>query len=487
MKRRDYTFWLWALLLFSAFIIALGYYLPSSILGISIKEVDILADLRRSDDSLSMDDSSDFMIARAVKDKPLTAEDSLRILLTRRDSIYQQVRKEHEELVAKSTDTIANTQSQMDKTELTSAVYFEDYSSAHDGLQHFYKALSERKREGRPVRIAFLGDSFIEGDIFTIDVRRLLQKKYGGRGTGWMPFTSEVAGYRQGIRHTFSGWRDHFMLRQKEGKYTLSGHFYTASAVESSLTYALENGALPIEETTFYYQSPNMVRVQMNFPDTLLSLSLPPSDSLTAYPVRYTTQRMSLRFSQTEGALFYGIALDAAPTRGGIAVDNYSQRGNSGMTLSSLNEEVSRLFAQHRPYDMIVLQYGLNVASEKQQNYDHYCQAMKKGIEHIRRLFPSADIVLMGVSDRGSRKGGTIHSMAGVLALRKAQRKLAQECEIVFWDTFDAMGGEDSMARFVAQGCAAKDYTHMSFKGGRLLAERFVESCIFEAEYYNRI
>ena len=39
---------------------------------------------------------------------------------------------------------------------------------------------------GEEVRIAFLGDSFVEGDILTSDLREALQAKFGGRGVGFV-------------------------------------------------------------------------------------------------------------------------------------------------------------------------------------------------------------------------------------------------------------------------------------------------------------
>lgn len=48
-------------------------------------------------------------------------------------------------------------------------------------LSNFKTALSSGK-----ARVAVLGDSFIEGDIFTQDLRRLLQESYGGSGVGYV-------------------------------------------------------------------------------------------------------------------------------------------------------------------------------------------------------------------------------------------------------------------------------------------------------------
>ena len=58
----------------------------------------------------------------------------------------------------------------------TGITCIEDYSdSTMRGMKHFYEALSQVKTMKRPVRIAYFGDSFIEADIFTADLRGRLQ------------------------------------------------------------------------------------------------------------------------------------------------------------------------------------------------------------------------------------------------------------------------------------------------------------------------
>ena len=58
--------------------------------------------------------------------------------------------------------------------------HIEDYSLGHIGLQRFFAALKNRRELNRPVRVAFLGDSFIEGDIMVADFRSGMQKEFGG-------------------------------------------------------------------------------------------------------------------------------------------------------------------------------------------------------------------------------------------------------------------------------------------------------------------
>ena len=50
----------------------------------------------------------------------------------------------------------------------------------HQGMEPLWLALDSLGSLGRPVRIAVLGDSYIEGDILTSDLREALQRRFGG-------------------------------------------------------------------------------------------------------------------------------------------------------------------------------------------------------------------------------------------------------------------------------------------------------------------
>ena len=82
-----------------------------------------------------------------------------------------------------------------------------------DAMMRFNRALT-RGAAGRPVRIAVLGDSFIEGDIITADLREQLQNLCGGRGVGFVPFASPLAKFRGTVLHSFSNW-DIYNIRDR--------------------------------------------------------------------------------------------------------------------------------------------------------------------------------------------------------------------------------------------------------------------------------
>lgn len=82
-------------------------------------------------------------------------------------------------------------------------VCIEEYvDSTGRGMSHFYEALGQVNAMDRPVRIAYFGDSFIEADILTGDLREMLQKRFGGCGVGYVPITTQIAGFRPTVHHS---------------------------------------------------------------------------------------------------------------------------------------------------------------------------------------------------------------------------------------------------------------------------------------------
>ena len=185
-------------------------------------------------------------------------------------------------------------------------------------------------------------------------------------------------------------------------------------------------------------------------------------------------------------AYFYGVALDG---KTGIILDNFSLRGSSGTTLRSISSQMLKEFNVLRPYDLIILQYGLNVASKNNLDYDYYYKMMLPNIDHLKKCFPQASILLIGVGDRDYKtEDGAVKTMPGVKSLIRYQQKIAAESHIAFWNLFEAMGGDESMMDLVNANPpkANYDYTHINFRGGRHLAELFYETLIYGKEQYDK-
>src|SRR5258705_6549919 len=70
-----------------------------------------------------------------------------------------------------------------------------DFGNDSTGLQKFNASLCETAGHRKRTRIAYFGDSQVEGDLVTSELRALLQGKFGGKGVGFVPITSVVAGF----------------------------------------------------------------------------------------------------------------------------------------------------------------------------------------------------------------------------------------------------------------------------------------------------
>ena len=77
----------------------------------------------------------------------------------------------------------------------------EDYSG-HHALVRFFHALQCGDSQ---VRIAYFGDSSIEGDLVSQSLRDTLQKRFGGAGVGFVSILPAVPHFRQTVLQEDSG------------------------------------------------------------------------------------------------------------------------------------------------------------------------------------------------------------------------------------------------------------------------------------------
>jgi len=165
-----------------------------------------------------------------------------------------------------------------------------------------------------------------------------------------------------------------------------------------------------------------------------------------------------------------------------VYLDNFGMRGNSGIGLAYVNTSVYNAFNKIQDYKLIVLQYGLNALSEKDTNTSWYESSMSNTIKNLKQAFPNASILLVSVSDRSTKIDGKFVTIPNLPNFVEMQRRLAIQNKIMFWNMFEAMGGEGTMVQWVQskKPLANKDYTHLTFRGGKQLASLFCKALIRE-------
>ncbi|MCC8154163.1 MAG: hypothetical protein LIP01_08080, partial [Tannerellaceae bacterium] len=319
------------------------------------------------------------------------------------------------------------------------------------------------------------------------DFRQAMQNEFGGHGVGFVPIHTPASQFRPTINQKVKGWDSYSLMKHKTKPFTLPGMLYEASGEEASLSCHTVNYYPNLKQANslkIIYEQNQKTCLHLTYNDCIDTtiIQLPASDKITQYIVKDDIQAAHMKFTQATGFRMLGVALE---DESGVIVDNFSLRGNSGMLLERFDPDYCASFNEIRPYDLIILQYGLNMVSEEQLNYSAYRNRMVEVIHHIRKCFPDSDLLLLGVSDRGRVVDSKFETMPAVLGMLHAQRQTAKLAGIPFWNTFGAMGGQNSMVKFVEKGWASKDYTHLSFRGGREVAHALYKALIMEKQFYD--
>jgi lysophospholipase L1-like esterase len=364
---------------------------------------------------------------------------------------------------------------------------FEDYSENKKAFSHFFNALNAVKN--RPVRIAFFGDSFIEGDILAASLRDTLQTLFGGQGVGYVSLASEVAHYRTSIQHTYSNWTTYSIVGKRSEQVTLGLPGYCFVPQENNMVEfkpAKRRNPIPFKSVRLLYSNPTHAAVDYVINDTTTrSLNLKTSAHLEEAQLgEGDIQSIKLHFNNYDSLRLYGISFEEG---NGIYVDNLAMRGNSGVGLYNISSYMNNQFNSYQNYKLIILQYGLNVVTENDSlGYAWYIDKMVRTVNKVKSDFPESSILLLSVSDRSSNQNGEFKTIPYITAMRDAQRTIAKKTGIAFWDMHTAMGGEGSMTKFVnaAPPLAAKDYTHLTFRGGRKIAKKLADAILFERRKY---
>jgi lysophospholipase L1-like esterase len=364
--------------------------------------------------------------------------------------------------------------------------HFEDNSENNKNINFFFNQIDSIQTNKKNVRIAFFGDSFVEGDILTGELRKLLQGKFGGNGVGFVPLASQTSGFRSTIRHTHKNILAYNVVfnHQLNLPFAAGGYYFTPK-INNAINYNLHK---PVNKIRLFYQS--ATASNFFYSTTLIKdkkIVLPPTNTLSNFDFNEKNiKSLHLKLSCTNSTSFYGLSFEDTI---GITLDNFGLRSNSGIGIGKITDKKHREFDSLQDYKLIVLQYGLNATSKNQKNFTAYHQKMKTLIERIKKNYPNAIIILFSVSDRCVLQNGKLCTMNSIPLMVDTQRKIAQQTGIVFWNLFQAMGGPNSIVKFAKSkpSLAAGDYTHLTHKGGEYIARIFYNELMLEYERYKSI
>jgi lysophospholipase L1-like esterase len=342
------------------------------------------------------------------------------------------------------------------------------------GLEHFLLALNNLPKAKNKIRIAWFGDSMIEGDLVTNDFRKLMQKTYGGNGVGYVGVTSPTAQFRGSINHTFSGWKTYsFHDKPPKGLQLGMSGYTNINSGNAKVKYTASKEYNAFGDVRLLFNSSDYGSINVQADTFEREVYIDSTNSTNTIVIWDSTpcKKLMVDFNKTQ-AQYYGMYFDNGS---GVYVDNFSFRGNSGIPLSEIPTDMLQKISNNENYQLVVLNYGLNIVAHNQKNYDWYERAFKKTLAHIKQGFPNSTIVLMSVSDKSYRNNGVYETEPDIPKFVELQKKMAQDAGISFWNLYEAMGGKNSMKRWVEEKprLANYDYTHPNFDGAKKIATLF--------------
>ena len=161
----------------------------------------------------------------------------------------------------------------------------------------------------------------------------------------------------------------------------------------------------------------------------------------------------------------YGVSLETAT---GVIVDNIPMRGCSGNIFTKIDSTQLSDFYRGTNTRLIILQFGGNMIpqTENPSTISGYVRTtLRQQVRYIRSCAPEASILFVGPSDMSTNIDGQMTTYPLVPYMDKLLKKMAAEEQIAYWSMYDAMGGKDSMVRWVEVGLAGSDYVHFTRAG----------------------
>lgn len=357
-------------------------------------------------------------------------------------------------------------------------------------LAPFFAALANC--QNRQVRILHYGDSQIEGDRITGYFRNLMQKKYGGSGPGLMPAVPPVAKSSAIVHSASSNWCVHSIYQKRDTslhhqRFGIMGSFAQFGGSQAWIKFSPSGQAYKsVKKFTqcniFYGHADSAFTVKGYADGELLWFEDidPTADTKRLqWNFEQTPTNFRIEFSGNQSPDIYAVTLDSPA---GVMVDNLPFRGSKGTEFVKIDLAQMKQMGHYLPVSLIIYEFGVNAVTNRSRSYSYYEENLRKQLQYLKKVWPRAVILVVGVSDMSENGTNGYVTRSSVPKVIEAQRNAAFAEGCAFWNLYAAMGGRNSMPVWVESGMAQKDYTHFNRKGGHRVAQMLFEAIMDEEE-----
>ena len=362
----------------------------------------------------------------------------------------------------------------------------------NDGaLDHFYAALRDLQTGEfrRTVRIVHYGDSPTTADLITGDARDLLQERFGNAGPGFILIAKPWAWYgHHGVEVSGTGWKiDTAVGSMREANYGLGGAIFTGPVGASSTIHLTAHDSTSIEVD--YLEEPHGGNLDITADGapvgTVSTAGDTKQNNATSISLPPGTKQVKLTVSGSPAQVF-GVVFGRGDR--GLTYDSIGLNGASTTVMSrAFNPETFSAALEHRNPDLVVINYGTNESSFPAYVEKQYEPELIRAIGRVRAALPNASILIMSPMDRGERTGAdAISTMRAIPEIVAIQQRVAGETGCGFFNTYQAMGGSGTMARWYDRHppMVSADLIHPSPQGAHIVAQLLTGQLLIGYERY---
>jgi lysophospholipase L1-like esterase len=347
-------------------------------------------------------------------------------------------------------------------------------------LDSFYAALARTERKHGVTRIVHYGDSPTTADLITGDVRALLQARFGDAGHGFILVDKPWAWYQHDrVKLSGAGWKSSPASRfiAGDGFFGLGGVSFIGGP-KASTRIRFESGAYTNFEF-WYERQPGGGTVALTADEVPIGTIDTSGDTKEPgfAPFKAVAPASTLELRVTSGTV-RAFGISATRPGSGVVYDSLGLNGASVTVMTRMFQQQHwTAELQHRKPDLVIINYGTNEADFPDFVEKQYEKELRTAIARLRAALPETALLIMSPMDRGHRVGpGQIETMPTIPRIVEIQRRVARETGCGFFDTFQAMGGAGTMARWYTQQprLVSADFIHPYPAGGKIIAEALV-------------
>ena len=346
------------------------------------------------------------------------------------------------------------------------------------------------------VRVVHYGDSQIELDRISQDLREALQERFGGSGTGLFPAlgnvpSASISKAASGSFTQYTMYGDSTTQRAGHNRYGILAQVVQLTGSGTLTLRGTKNknareGVKTFESVSVLYgKGENLVVKAASGTDKPEPEVRKGDNGTTLLTWRFSQPVEKATLTFQGNAEIYGIGADG---NAGVAVDNVPLRGCSGTIFTRISKPLMADSFSLTDTRLIILQFGGNMMPmiRGAKQIEPYQEQIAKQIAYFHEVAPQAKILFIGPSDMGKSVNGRVVTWPHLPELVDSLKATALRNDAAYWDLYRMMGGENSMAQWVRHSppYAGPDYIHFTPAGAQKVGDALSRSFLTYYDFY---